>query len=120
MSAASLTQWGHFNPGSTTETYLLMEGQRRESPWDPQAPSGYQISCFSTDPGGAMEGFSAGWYEDALDGCGGTPAEVEMTAIENNQINLQRHLEEVMRAIPEMVVRALAAEKAAEQQQQPQ
>ncbi|KAL8165148.1 UNVERIFIED_CONTAM: hypothetical protein K2H54_031239 [Gekko kuhli] len=54
MPMGPLTQWDHFNPGSTTETYILTEGPRRESQWDPPADSGYQASGCSTDPGGAL------------------------------------------------------------------
>ncbi|KAL8194184.1 UNVERIFIED_CONTAM: hypothetical protein K2H54_002701 [Gekko kuhli] len=68
--------------------------------------------------------------EPAPDGHEGTPAEIEvpveestggvedqddlwmcrLATLEANQVNIQRHLEEVMMAIPEMVVQALAAE----------
>ncbi|KAL8189789.1 UNVERIFIED_CONTAM: hypothetical protein K2H54_006768 [Gekko kuhli] len=52
-----------------------------------------------------------------LDGCEGTPAKIKVPVEDQStQANIQRHLEEVMMAIPEMVVRALVAELAAEQQ----
>ncbi|KAL8221255.1 UNVERIFIED_CONTAM: hypothetical protein K2H54_062249 [Gekko kuhli] len=135
MLAGSLTQWGHFNPGSTTETYLLTEGPCRESPWDLPGDSGYQASGFSTNPGGSEDSL-ARWYKELSEGRTRVVAKIEvpvegpirggddeddlwmrrMAAIETGQLNLQRHLEEVVRAILEMVVRALAAERAAEQQ----
>ncbi|KAL8221652.1 UNVERIFIED_CONTAM: hypothetical protein K2H54_073483 [Gekko kuhli] len=123
MTAGSLTQWGHFNPGSTMETYILTEGPRRDSRWDPKTQGGYQASSYSTDPGGSLEGSSSEWYEQAPDGCEGTPAEIEvpmegatggvededdlwmrrLATLEANQVKIQRHLEEVMMTISEMV-----------------
>ncbi|KAL8185416.1 UNVERIFIED_CONTAM: hypothetical protein K2H54_050572 [Gekko kuhli] len=55
MTAGSLTQWGHFNPGSTMETYILTEGPQRDSRWDPQTQGGYQASSYSMDPQGSLE-----------------------------------------------------------------
>ncbi|KAL8186219.1 UNVERIFIED_CONTAM: hypothetical protein K2H54_066235 [Gekko kuhli] len=78
MSAGSLTQWGHFNPGSTTEMYLLMEGPCRESPWDPPGDSRYQASSFSADPGGSVEDSLSRWYEELPDGCTRAVAEIEV------------------------------------------
>ncbi|KAL8190347.1 UNVERIFIED_CONTAM: hypothetical protein K2H54_048894 [Gekko kuhli] len=42
MATGQLTQWGHFHPESTAETYLLTEGPRRDSRWDPQGHMAYQ------------------------------------------------------------------------------
>ncbi|KAL8178355.1 UNVERIFIED_CONTAM: hypothetical protein K2H54_042812 [Gekko kuhli] len=78
MATGALTQWGHFNPGSTMETYLLTKGLRCESPWDPQMQCGYQTSGYLTNPGGSVEGSMAGWYKEAPEGRSGTPAEIEV------------------------------------------
>ncbi|KAL8221067.1 UNVERIFIED_CONTAM: hypothetical protein K2H54_058317, partial [Gekko kuhli] len=111
MATGALTQWGHINPGSTMETYLLKEGPRCESPWDAQMVCGYQPSSYSTDTEGSM----AGWYENTPDGRLGAPTEMEvpvegaprnpddedeswmcrMASIKTNQFTLQRHIKEV-------------------------
>ncbi|KAL8219170.1 UNVERIFIED_CONTAM: hypothetical protein K2H54_010427 [Gekko kuhli] len=103
-------RWGHFNPGSTMETYILTEGLRRDSQWDPQTQGGYEASSYSTDPGGSLEGSISGWYEPAPDGRKGILAEIEvpvqgatrgvededdlwmhqLATLEANQVNIQR------------------------------
>ncbi|KAL8219329.1 UNVERIFIED_CONTAM: hypothetical protein K2H54_056718 [Gekko kuhli] len=53
-----LTQWGQFNPDSTTETYVLTEGPRRDSRWDLPGPLVYQPI-----PGDGLGETSSMWTE---------------------------------------------------------
>ncbi|KAL8220844.1 UNVERIFIED_CONTAM: hypothetical protein K2H54_055513, partial [Gekko kuhli] len=116
MTTGQLTQWGQFHPGSTTETYLLTEGARRDSQWD---PVGVPVSRILQ--GGATANTSSVWREPLQGEGNRTPPEKEvsvgeddgadeedpwmacLTNLERGQYKIQRDQEEAILTIPEIV-----------------
>ncbi|KAL8219156.1 UNVERIFIED_CONTAM: hypothetical protein K2H54_009749, partial [Gekko kuhli] len=72
MATGQLMQWGQFHPGSTTETYLLTEGARRDSQWDPVG-----VPASQTLQGGATADTSSVWLEPQQGEGTRTPPEEE-------------------------------------------
>ncbi|KAL8163023.1 UNVERIFIED_CONTAM: hypothetical protein K2H54_002965 [Gekko kuhli] len=79
-------RWSQFNVESTQETYLLTQGSRRDSQFD--------VGLFQEDE-----------EEDDV--------EQRLDTLERAQRKFNRDLEEVIQAIPDMVVWALQVERAA-------
>ncbi|KAL8220605.1 UNVERIFIED_CONTAM: hypothetical protein K2H54_050339 [Gekko kuhli] len=87
MPGMSPLRWSEFNVESMQETYLLTQGPRRDSQFD--------VGLFQEED------------EEEND------VEQRLDTLKRAQRKFNRDLEEVIRAIPDMVVRALQVERAA-------
>ncbi|KAL8219225.1 UNVERIFIED_CONTAM: hypothetical protein K2H54_014280 [Gekko kuhli] len=134
-----LHHWSLIGPDQDKEPPLPKEDCRRGQRWDTGVPSSLSGGSCLTEVGAAGEdglGAIPCWYDPAPDDCCTSPMEIEvpiggpagrsgednkeddpwskhLDVLERGQLHLQRHLEEAMRAIPKMVIRVLAAERAA-------
>ncbi|KAL8182695.1 UNVERIFIED_CONTAM: hypothetical protein K2H54_062168 [Gekko kuhli] len=139
-----LHHWSMIGPDYDEGPSLPKGDCRRGQRWDMGVPPSLSGGSCLTE-GGAIgdEGGSGSipcWYDHTPDDCGASPVEIDvpisdptgkdeedddeddpwskrLDVLERGQLYLQRHLEEAMRAIPEMVIRALAAERVSGDQQ---
>ncbi|KAL8172684.1 UNVERIFIED_CONTAM: hypothetical protein K2H54_007973 [Gekko kuhli] len=95
MLGTALLQWSQFNMESTQETYLLTQGPRRDSQFDMGLFSNLSSQEYLL-PNDEEE-------EDDVEQC--------LDALKRAQRKFHRDLEEVIRAIPDMVVQALQVER---------
>ncbi|KAL8177455.1 UNVERIFIED_CONTAM: hypothetical protein K2H54_006891, partial [Gekko kuhli] len=109
-------QWGHFHPDSTEETYVLTQGPRRDSCFDMRDPLPYPLPRVRPDRQWVtshtqeQRGRHLEKGEDEDDDFG-----TWLEALERGQQRMQRNIEEVVLTIPNLVIRALRAEREAEQ-----
>ncbi|KAL8220614.1 UNVERIFIED_CONTAM: hypothetical protein K2H54_050601 [Gekko kuhli] len=99
--------WAHFNPLLTEETYMLMQGPWRDSRYDLGLTEDYGFHIPGEMPGQRwVTDRAREWIDQEEDG-----VEIRLVALERSQQEIKCNLEEVILAIPDMVIRALRAER---------
>ncbi|KAL8221504.1 UNVERIFIED_CONTAM: hypothetical protein K2H54_068689, partial [Gekko kuhli] len=135
-----LHHWSEIGPDHDESPYLPKLDRQRACKWDSGVPS--SLSGVSSLVTGGDDGSGPYWYDVVQEEGGRTsPVEIEvgiegsgarsgdeeeeddpwskcLNVLERGQLYLQRHLKTALRSIPELVVRALAADRAAIDQQQ--
>ncbi|KAL8182841.1 UNVERIFIED_CONTAM: hypothetical protein K2H54_003192 [Gekko kuhli] len=107
-------RWGHFNPDSTEETYVLTCGPWRESQFEPGLCKDYGYPQYGVSGEVAHQRWVTKRTRERsncrLLGGEDYNAEARTKALEQGQREMKGDLEEVIRAIPDMVIRAVRVE----------
>ncbi|KAL8221546.1 UNVERIFIED_CONTAM: hypothetical protein K2H54_069441 [Gekko kuhli] len=112
-------RWGQFNLDSKEETYVLMKGPQRDN----QFNIGMYPESSSLLHGMTSEAATRAWVTDRMRECSGHRSLEDeeyglgqwLTAVEQIQQRMMQEFEEVILAIPDMVIRVLRAEREVQQ-----